>query len=138
MTYTGTMKHLCKFKQLLSLILLARLFAWARVLFFKTTPVSNLYSCEKVHVKMGMVAPWSEPYSTRRSKRRIMEHRTIHYTLLLRPGFSIGLRGSILSYHAEGHPLRPLAQRKWEAKTINEPVDAICFSPKLLSDKQVC
>jgi len=49
MTYTGTMKHLCKFKQLLSLILLARLFAWARVLFFKTTPVSNLYSCEKVH-----------------------------------------------------------------------------------------
>ena len=43
------MKNLCKFKQLLSLILLARLFAWARVLFFKTTPVSNLYSCEKVH-----------------------------------------------------------------------------------------
>jgi len=34
--------------------------------------------------------------------------------------------------------LRPLAQRKWEAKTTNEPVDGICFSPKLLSDMQVC
>ena len=43
------MKHLCKFKQLLSLILLARLFAWASVLFFKTTAESNLYSCQKVH-----------------------------------------------------------------------------------------
>ena len=43
------MKNLCKFKQLLSLMLLARLFAWASVLFFKTTPESNLYSCQKVH-----------------------------------------------------------------------------------------
>jgi len=48
-TYTGRMKNLCKFKQLLSLMLLERLFAWASVLFFKTTAESNLYSCQKVH-----------------------------------------------------------------------------------------